>query len=366
MLLGLLRKSKRTDILQYTLVLLADLCASGTKFTSELAGEQDVYAPLVKLLKNDDETLPLFALRVLLLLLTTTQSPDEETISATQEYCRSLALVKDTNEDLQNLSAQALSSVLRNEKSRKLFWADEKNVGLLQKLLDEDNSVQLRYNSLLVLWLISFDQEISSQLDAKLSAISLLTKVLKESSKEKITRVALSTLKNLAKLAPKETLRPMLHAGLLTYIKVLSERRWSDDEIQEDLEYLSGQLDSEQKELTSFDHYAAEVESGELSWTPAHKSDEFWQANAKKLQNEDNKIIKQLARLMSTTQDKVALAVAANDIGMFIKACPDGRIAVQKIGAKTKVMELMSHADSDVRYEALNTVQIMLSRSWEK
>ena len=74
-----------------------------------------------------------------------------------------------------------------------------------------------------------------------------------------------ATLKNLVKLAPKENLRPMLHAGLQSFVKVLTERRWSDEEIQEDLEYLSGELDKEQKELTSFDHYAAEVESGELS-----------------------------------------------------------------------------------------------------
>jgi V-type H+-transporting ATPase subunit H len=34
---------------------------------------------------------------------------------------------------------------------------------------------------------------------------------------------------------------------------------------------------------------------------------------------------------------------------------------VQSLGAKTRIMELMGHGDPDVRYEALSTVQLLMS-----
>jgi len=34
---------------------------------------------------------------------------------------------------------------------------------------------------------------------------------------------------------------------------------------------------------------------------------------------------------------------------------------IQTLGAKTRIMELMGHSDPDVRYEALSTVQLLMS-----
>jgi V-ATPase subunit H len=38
-----------------------------------------------------------------------------------------------------------------------------------------------------------------------------------------------------------------------------------------------------------------------------------------------------------------------------------GARSVQGLGAKTRIMELMGHSDPDVRYEALSTVQLLMS-----
>jgi hypothetical protein len=38
---------------------------------------------------------------------------------------------------------------------------------------------------------------------------------------------------------------------------------------------------------------------------------------------------------------------------------------VQEIGAKQRIMELMTHEDQDVRYQALSAVQKYMTNAWE-
>lgn len=261
---------------------------------------------------------------------------------------------------------QALSSILRSAENRAVFWNNKANVTDLMDLLQKNGGIQLQYNVLLVQWLLSFDAPICKDLNKQTGAVENLTKIARASIKEKITRLAIATLKNLAKLAPDENVRPMLQVDLLPCLKTLSARRYQDPDIKEDLDYLTEVLSQRKQEMSSFDEYVTEIESGKLSWSPPHKSDEFWSSNAASLVKDDNKLVKELARILSTSKDPIVLAVACHDIGAFIKHYPEGRTIVQKIGAKAKILELMGNGDSDLRYEALQTVQIMLSKAWEK
>jgi V-type H+-transporting ATPase subunit H len=38
---------------------------------------------------------------------------------------------------------------------------------------------------------------------------------------------------------------------------------------------------------------------------------------------------------------------------------------IQELGAKTRVMELMTHENKDVRYQALIAVQKFMTNAWE-
>ena len=126
--------------------------------------------------------------------------------------------------------------------------------------------------------------------------------------------------------------------------------------------------------ISTFDEYSTELESGHLSWTPPHRNEEFWRDNAIKLTQQNNKLLKTLARLLSTSKNPVVLAVGCHDIGQLVKQVPQARKYtvlhpsililcrdVQSLGAKTRIMELMGHSDPDVRYEALSTVQLLMS-----
>lgn len=122
----------------------------------------------------------------------------------------------------------------------------------------------------------------------------------------------------------------------------------------------------------TFDEYSSELESGHLSWTPPHQSEDFWRENANKLLGQNYKLLKILARLLATSKNPVVLAVGCHDVGQLVKHVPQAMrycslnfalIAsqVQSLGAKTRIMELMGHSDPDVRYEALSTVQLLMS-----
>lgn len=79
------------------------------------------------------------------------------------------------------------------------------------------------------------------------------------------------------------------------------------------------------------------------------------------------------------------LAVASHDIGQYVKHYERGKKYVPLLGSacarddclrrfwnriltdlggKTRVMELMSHANPDVRYQALISVQRLVSHPW--
>lgn len=320
----------------------------------------------IRLLKHDDQTVPLLSAKVLNYLIAATETASEKVLDPFFEWYRDIVSLQDQNTDLQSLAAQALSSVLRSYENRSIFWKNEANVSSLTDLLNKQGGIQLQYNVLLVQWLLSFDKPNAKELNRRTGAVDRLTKIARESIKEKTTRLALATLRNLAKLAPEQNVGPMLHADLLSFLKILSSRQWQDPDIKEDLEYLTDVLTARKKEMTSFDEYVTEVESGHLTWSPPHKSDEFWSSNASSLSKDDNKLVKQLARILATSKEPVVLAVACHDIGAFVKSYPEGRNIVQKIGAKSKILELMGSGDSELRYEALQTVQILLSRAWEK
>jgi len=90
----------------------------------------------------------------------------------------------------------------------------------------------------------------------------------------------------------------------------------------------------------------------------------FWKENATKLNDNNYQQLKLLVGLLENSQDPLVLAVASHDIGQYVKHYERGKKILTDFGAKTRVMELMSHGDSDVRYHALISVQRLVSHPW--
>ncbi|KAJ1560011.1 V-type proton ATPase subunit H, partial [Nowakowskiella sp. JEL0078] len=95
-----------------------------------------------------------------------------------------------------------------------------------------------------------------------------------------------------------------------------------------------------------------------LDWSPPHLSEQFWKSNATRLNEKDYELLRILSRIIGTSSNNTVLAVAAHDIGQYVKYYPNGKKIVQEIGAKQQIMELMTNQDPDVRYQALLAVHL--------
>lgn len=158
----------------------------------------------------------------------------------------------------------------------------------------------------------------------------------------------------------------MFVVRLAPFVDSLLERKWSDEDVVEDLNWLKDELKTRLDGLTTYDEYTSELESGHLVWSPAHESDDFWRLNTSRLINENNgRAVRRLVEILKTSRDPLVLAVAANDVGKFVKYGGDkAKSLLTELQGKTRVMELMTNENPDVRYQSLIAVQQLMSQSW--
>ena len=148
----------------------------------------------------------------------------------------------------------------------------------------------------------------------------------------------------------------------------LSGRHLTDPDLLEDLDHLTSMLDEYTKTQTTFDQYAAEVQSGHLRWSPPHRNPTFWHENARRILDEHNGALpKKLAEILSKNwdTDKQVLAIGCHDVGSLVKEVPERRNRLEKLGLKNRVMALMADKDESVRWESLRAVGEWLRYTFE-
>jgi V-type H+-transporting ATPase subunit H len=160
------------------------------------------------------------------------------------------------------------------------------------EILKRNPGPQMSYQVAFCFWLLSFEQNIAEQINKKYDIIPSLLQVAQSAVKEKVIRVVVATFRNLVTKAPAANLPAMLVCKLLPFVKNLAARKWSDDDILEDVQFLRDELNTRFQSLTTYDEYTSELASGHLSWTPVHESDDFWKENADKLNDKDYEQLK--------------------------------------------------------------------------
>ncbi|SJX65557.1 related to vacuolar ATP synthase subunit H [Sporisorium reilianum f. sp. reilianum] len=224
---------------------------------------------------------------------------------------------------------------------------------------------QLIYQVVLCFWLLSFNKDIAAELNVKLGLVPLLVDVARNAVKEKVTRVTVATLRNLLAKAPDVNAPVMLGSKGLTLCENLLARKWSDDEIDDDLEYVRAELAERLKTMTTWDEYLSELQSGQLTFeSPVHELDDFWRENAPKFVDDDGKVLKRLVAILDESEDAATLAVACSDVGRFVHFFEQGKKRVSDLGAKARIMQLMAHPDANVKFYALHAVGKLVSASW--
>ncbi|KAI8590521.1 armadillo-type protein [Geranomyces variabilis] len=365
---NLLQKLVRADTIQNILVLIDDVLAASDQNVNALFALADKkadaslpYGPFLKLLKKDDEYIQLKSAKIVTYLLLRAP-PAHAGADISELLVWITAQLQNPNSAVVDIAVQYLQSILSIPSTRLKFYQTPGGVQNLVDILKKGSpNAQMQYQVINILWLLTLIRDIAADLQRKFDVVPLLIDIAKGAIKEKVTRVVIATLKNMVSKAPQENMAAMIGNKLLNTCETLAARKWSDEDILEDLTYLKEEMAKNVANLSTWEEYDAEVRSGKLEWSPSHLSEQFWKQNANKLCERDYELLRLLSRIVATSKSSLVLAVAAHDIGQFVKHATNGKRALEEIGAKTQVMQLMTNDDPDVRYQALLAVQKIMA-----
>ncbi|KAF1804606.1 ATPase, V1 complex, subunit H [Mucor lusitanicus] len=362
--LELMQKLARVDALQKVLILIHDMLDGNEERIALFheAGKNAAefpFEPFHKALRIGDEFIGIQSSKILTLLICSTPQRDIDI----HEFFRWMTFqLQSQHQHVIELNVQILDALFHIPAYRQAFWKTSHAIDSLVSILKNASSRNLGpqkiYELTFAIWLLTFDTEIAKNLDKKCQIIPTLVELAKSAVKEKIIRVIIATFRNLIEKAPAENMSAMLVAKLLPLCEHLATRKWTDQEIADDIEFTQTELQQNFQSLTTFEVYASELETGMLQWSPSHTSENFWKQNATRLNQDNQQLLRQLTRILSTSNNPTVLAVACHDVGQYVKYnAKDGKRYLQLLGAKQRVMELMTHEDANVRYHALSSTQ---------
>jgi len=276
-------------------------------------------------------------------------------------------LLSSNNEYMQSV-ARCLQMLLRRDEYRTAFISVD-GISTLLSILSGRVNFQIQYQLIFCVWVMTFNPRLAERMN-KFNVIPILADILSDSVKEKVTRIILAVFRNLIEkpedsTTSKEHCIAMVQSKVLKQLSILEQRKFDDEDIVEDIQFLNERLQASVQDLSSFDEYATEVKSGRLEWSPVHRSAQFWRENASRLNERNYELLRILVHLLETSRDPLVLSVASFDVGEYVRHYPRGKHIIEQLGGKQLVMQLLSHDDANVRYEALLAVQKLMVHNWE-
>lgn len=370
--LNLLSSVSKDSTIQYILVMIDDVLQEDRsrvdlfhEYTSKR--KENLWSPFLNLLNRNDGFTINMASRILAKLACWSQGHERMSKSDLHFYLEFLKNQLQSNDDIQSVG-RCLQMMLRIDEYRFEFVAVN-GISAIIDTLSKGVNFQVQYQLIFCLWVLTFNPLLAEKLN-KFNVIPILSDILNDCAKEKVTRIILAVFRNLIEKpeepqVAKENCIAMVQCKVLKQLSILEQRRFDDEDISSDVEYLAEKLQSSVQDLSSFDEYATEVRSARLEWTPVHKSTKFWRENAHRLNEKNYELLRILVHLLETSKDSVVLSVACYDIGEFVRHYQRGKNVLEQLGGKQLVMQLLNHTDPNVRYEALLAVQKLMVHNWE-
>uniref|UniRef100_A0A8C5KZH0 V-type proton ATPase subunit H n=1 Tax=Jaculus jaculus TaxID=51337 RepID=A0A8C5KZH0_JACJA len=222
--------------------------------------------------------------------------------------------------------AGCLQLMLRINEYR-FAWVEADGVNCIMGVLSNKCGFQLQYQMIFSIWLLAFSPQMCEHL-RRYNIIPVLSDILQESVKEKVTRIILAAFRNfLEKSTERETRQEyalaMIQCKVLKQLENLEQQKYDDEDISEDIKFLLEKLGESVQDLRI------------------------------------------LTKLLEVSDDPQVLAVAAHDVGEYVRHYPRGKRVIEQLGGKQLVMNHMHHEDQQVRYNALLAVQKLMVHNWE-
>ena len=316
------RVDSKDDVLKNILALINDLLLDVPEFLDAVLKLSEVdkslpYIPFINHLDNKDNLIKSLSLYNLEILLGKVKTINDDEILIKIFSVLSYLIGESADSNYQFIGVQLLQDLLI-VKPFKLVYQNNNLLtnfkpinNLIEKLAKNPNSIglQLSYNVLLVVWVLSYTAPINRSLIHNFpQLVGNLLSIAKDSIKLKIVRVAVAILKNFVDITISsqeqfKVIKVLLFSDALNTVNTLKERKFasngSDEELSNDLNYLYDNLQEiVTQKLTSFDEYLTELENPKLiSWaSPTHKSTEFWLENSGKFKDSNYKLVKRILK----------------------------------------------------------------------
>ncbi|OWK04157.1 ATP6V1H [Cervus elaphus hippelaphus] len=232
--------------------------------------------------------------------------------------------------------AGCLQLMLRVNEYR-FAWVEADGVNCIMGVLSNKCGFQLQYQMIFSVWLLAFSPQMCEHL-RRYNIIPVLSDILQESVKEKVTRIILAAFRVsicgecvlwgnfLEKSTERETHQEyalaMIQCKVLKQLENLEQQKYDDEDISEDIKFLLEKLGESVQDLRI------------------------------------------LTKLLEVSDDPQVLAVAAHDVGEYVRHYPRGKRVIEQLGGKQLVMNHMHHEDQQVRYNALLAVQKLMVHNW--
>lgn len=145
-----------------------------------------------------------------------------------------------------------------------------------------------------------------------------------------------------------------------------AHKQAGDPEVETDVKDLYEVLMRNYREFSTFERWIAEVNTGLLRhvvvaqcsshynigrWGIVH-TEKFWRENAKLMENQDFKMLKNPIALLHSDSETV-IAVALYDLGEFTRFYPNGHSVVKSLGGKDTAMELIDHPNPVAKHSSV-------------
>ena len=265
----------------------------------------------------------------------------------------------------------ALCMILRKHSARDIF-IEKDGVNLLTTVINKlgaNGAAQQLYDCCFCLWTLSLTKDAELEPFLNAGTIRTLIELVTAAPSRKVFRMAVSALANLASTEDSAVLTEMLTHGLEKTLEGLvhnsSHKESIDIETENDIRTLYELLMRNYRDLSTFERWASEVNTGALRWGIVH-TDKFWRENCKFLEKTDFELLKTLISLLNQAdKDPVVTSIALYDIGEFTRFYPNGKAVVKALGAHEKSMGLIGHPNPEIQRHALQCVSKIMVNNWE-
>ena len=268
------------------------------------------------------------------------------------------------------MAMPTLTMLCRRESARDIFVSKGGigNIVSIIKRLGANGNAQHLYELTFILWTISLNNEKHTTLFLSSGTVPALVDLIAAAPSRKVVRMSVSTLCNIASGSNNDDiLAEMLTVGLdkllCNMIAANAHSQAGDPEVENDVKTLNDTLIHNYRELSTYDRWVSEVQSGALRWGIVH-TEKFWRENNKFLEKEDFKNLKTVISLLKSS-DPTIVCIALHDLGEFTRFYPNGRVVVSHLGGKEIALNLLSSENTDIQSEALQCVSKIMVTNWE-